>query len=158
MNNSGQFQYVLPSPVGRLGLKLSTKGVRQISYISDNTPLNIPQGGLALEVFQQLDDYFELRRTEFSLPLDIEGTPYQQKVWRAVSAIPYGKYKAYGDIAKKIRSGPRAVGNACRHNPIPIIIPCHRVTKKNSVGGYCGSTQAAKVQQKDWLLQHEQTH
>ena len=158
MNKSGRYQYVMPSPIGKLGLNLSANGVEQIVYLSGNIPLNIPRSGLAREVYQQLTDYFELRRTEFNLPLDIKGTPYQQKVWQVISAIPYGQSKAYGEVAKKINSGPRAVGNACRHNPVPIIIPCHRVTKKNALGGYCGSTYGAEVQQKDWLLQHEQTH
>ena len=61
----------------------------------------------------------------------------------------------YGEIAEAIHSGPRAVGNACRHNPIPIIIPCHRVVKKGGIGGYCGSLSGKEIQQKDWLLRHE---
>jgi methylated-DNA-[protein]-cysteine S-methyltransferase len=158
MNNPVRFQFVLPSPIGKLGLNLSAKGVSQIRYLSNNMALNVPESGLALDVFQQLADYFELRRSGFDLPLDIAGTPYQQKVWQVISRIPYGQSKAYSEIASKINSGPRAVGNACRHNPIPIIIPCHRVTKKNAIGGYCGSTRDAEVQQKDWLLHHEQTH
>ena len=149
---------MLPSPIGKLGLNLSARGVEKIAYLTDNTPLKMPRSGLGLEVLQQMTDYFELRRKEFNLPLDIKGTPYQQKVWKVVSSIPYGKSKAYSEIARKINSGPRAVGNACRHNPVPIIIPCHRVTKKNAVGGYCGSIKSAAVQQKDWLLQHEQVH
>ncbi|MEM8844935.1 MAG: methylated-DNA--[protein]-cysteine S-methyltransferase [Pseudomonadota bacterium] len=155
MNKSNSYQFVLPSPIGGLGLNLSSKGVTQIAYLSLRAKPNIPKQGLALEVYQQIADYFELRRTEFDLPLDIEGTSYQQKVWRTVAKIPYGKSKAYGDIAGKIHSGPRAVGNACRRNPIPIIIPCHRVVRKNDIGGYCGSVSGKQIQQKDWLLQHE---
>ena len=155
MNQAEEFQFVLPSPIGGLGLNLSSKGVTQIGYLSGRAKTKIPKQGLALEVYKQLIDYFELRRNEFNLPLDIHGTPYQKKVWRAVSKIPYGKSKAYSDIAKNIHSGPRAVGNACRHNPIPIIIPCHRVVKINGIGGYCGKTSGTQIQQKDWLLQHE---
>ena len=158
MNNATNYQFVLPSPIGGLGLNLSAKGISEIAYLSNRAKFKMPKQGLALDVYQQLVDYFELKRNEFDLPLDIQGTSYQKKVWKAVSKIPYGKSQAYSDIAKKIHSGPRAVGNACRHNPIPIIIPCHRVTKKNAIGGYCGSTRGAEVQQKDWLLQPEQTH
>ncbi|MEM7304187.1 MAG: methylated-DNA--[protein]-cysteine S-methyltransferase [Pseudomonadota bacterium] len=156
--NTSNFDFVLPSPVGNLGLNLSSKGITNIVYLQNKAKVNLPKKGLALKVYQQLVDYFELRRNDFDLPLDIQGTPYQKKVWNAVSRIPYGKSSAYGDIANKIHSGPRAVGNACRHNPVPILIPCHRVVKKNGLGGYCGSIRGTEIQQKDWLLQHEQIH
>ena len=115
----------------------------------------LPDQGVAAKVYQQLIEYFELRRTEFDIPIDIEGTSYQKKVWNEVAKIHYGQSRTYGEIAQSINSGPRAVGNACRHNPIPIIIPCHRVIKKTGIGGYCGSVVGKDIQHKDWLLRHE---
>jgi methylated-DNA-[protein]-cysteine S-methyltransferase len=86
-----------------------------------------------------VDRYFDGTLTEFDLPLNPAGTAFQRKVWRAMSAIPYGRTKTYGDLAKSLRSVARAVGGACGANPIPIIIPCHRVLASNGgLGGYSG--------------------
>lgn len=153
--DSQEFDYILPSPIGNLGLSVSAKGIRCLSYMKAKEQVRLPRDGLAKKVFLQLQEYFELRRTSFNLPIDIVGTKYQNKVWTEVATIAYGESRTYGDIAQSINSGPRAVGNACRRNPIPIIIPCHRVVKKSGLGGYCGSVVGKEIQQKDWLLRHE---
>ena len=149
------FDYILPSPIGSLGLNTSVNGIQRLFYIKTKQEKKIPTSGFAAKVHQQIMEYFELQRTEFDLPIDIQGTTFQNRVWKQVAKIPYGESLTYGDIAKAINSGPRAVGNACRHNPIPIIIPCHRVVKKGGIGGYCGSVVGKQIQQKDWLLRHE---
>ncbi|MCL4156302.1 UNVERIFIED_CONTAM: hypothetical protein GTU68_062648 [Idotea baltica] len=149
------FDYILPSPIGNLGLSISGKGIQRLFYIEKKQSLHIPTEGFAAEVHQQIREYFELQRTEFDLPIDIQGTVYQNKVWNEVAKISYGESLTYSDIAIAINSGARAVGNACRHNPVPIIIPCHRVVKKGGIGGYCGSLVGKEIQQKDWLLRHE---
>ena len=149
------FDYILRSPIGHLGLNISAKGIQRLFYIKTKQDSNIPAAGFGAKVHQQIMEYFELQRTEFDLPIDIQGTAYQNRVWSEVAKIAYGESLTYGDIAKAINSGPRAVGNACRHNPIPIIIPCHRVVKKSGIGGYCGSVVGKEIQQKDWLLRHE---
>ena len=149
------FDYILPSPIGPLGLNISARGIQRLLYIKTKLDSRIPAIGFGAKVHQQIMEYFELQRTEFDLPIDIQGTTYQNKVWSEVAKIPYGGCLTYGDIATAINSGPRAVGNACRHNPIPIIIPCHRVVKKSGIGGYCGSVVGKAIQQKDWLLKHE---
>ena len=149
------FDYILPSPIGNLGLNTSTAAIQRLVYIKGKQSAHVPTTGFAVKVHQQIMQYFELQRTEFDLPIDIQGTAFQNKVWQQVAKIPYGESKTYGEIAAAINSGPRAVGNACRHNPIPIIIPCHRVVKKSGLGGYCGSIVGKEIQQKDWLLRHE---
>ena len=149
------FDFILPSPIGNLGLNISAKGIQRLCYLKTKQETKIPESGFEFTVHRQIMEYFELRRTEFNLPIDIEGTTYQKRVWKQVSKILYGESLTYGEIAKAIDSGPRAVGNACRHNPIPIIIPCHRVVKKTGMGGYCGSLVGKEIQQKDWLLRHE---
>ena len=154
-NNAESFDYILPAPVGSLGLSLSGKGIRRLAYVATEPHCLTVTHGLALEVSRQLEEYFQLRRTAFDLPIDIDGTPYQNRVWQVVADIAYGQCLTYGDIAEKIHSGPRAVGNACRQNPVPIIIPCHRVVSKNNIGGYCGRLAGRRIQQKDWLLRHE---
>ena len=87
----------------------------------------------------QLDAYFEGRLTEFDLPLAPMGTAFQKKVWQAMSRIPFGATRTYGDLATELGTSPRALGGACGRNPIPIIIPCHRILGSNGgLGGYSG--------------------
>ena len=86
----------------------------------------------------QLDDYFDGLRKNFDLPLEPPGTKFQQRVWSMFEQIPYGKTITYGEIAKALGSSARAVGTACGANPIPVIIPCHRVVAANDMGGYSG--------------------
>lgn len=87
----------------------------------------------------QLDAYFEGRLKEFDLPLAPMGTAFQKKVWQAMSRIPFGATRTYGDLATELGTSPRALGGACGRNPIPIIIPCHRILASNGgLGGYSG--------------------
>ena len=87
----------------------------------------------------QLDAYFEGRLTEFDLPLAPMGTAFQKKVWQAMSRIRFGATRTYGDLATELGTSPRALGGACGRNPIPIIIPCHRILGRNGgLGGYSG--------------------
>ena len=87
----------------------------------------------------QLNDYFDGLRKNFDLPLEPPGTKFQQRVWSMMEQIPYGKTITYGEIAKALGSSARAVGMACGANPIPVIIPCHRVVAANDMGGYSGN-------------------
>jgi methylated-DNA-[protein]-cysteine S-methyltransferase len=87
---------------------------------------------------EQLDAYFDGALTVFDLPLAPEGSPYRQRVWRALLAIPYGATRTYLDIARAAGGSPRSVGGANGANPIPIIIPCHRVVATTGPGGYSG--------------------
>lgn len=94
---------------------------------------------LMLEAARQLEEYFDGDRESFDLPLSPHGTTFQKKVWDAMKATPYGQAATYGQIAQALQSSPRAVGMACGRNPLPILIPCHRVVGSNgSLGGYSG--------------------
>ena len=109
--------------------------------------------GLLSIVRDQLADYFDGRLTDFSLPLAPLGTPFQHKVWRAMCDIPYGEVRSYGELAKRLRTGSRAVGTACARNPLPVLIPCHRVVGANgALTGYSGGDGLAT---KDFLLNLE---
>lgn len=104
----------------------------------------------------QLRDYFAGRLQQFDLPLDLHGTAFQKSVWDALNAIPYGQVKSYGDIAREIGNikAVRAVGGACGANPVPIIVPCHRVIGSNrSLTGFAGG-----VDLKERMLQMEGVH
>jgi methylated-DNA-[protein]-cysteine S-methyltransferase len=104
---------------------------------------------------QQLEAYFTDSRFRFKLPLEMHGTPFQLRVWQALQSIPAGTTVTYGQLAERLDSGARAVGNACRRNPIAIIVPCHRVTSAVGVGGYAGKSEGKPLVRKQWLLQHE---
>lgn len=87
----------------------------------------------------QIEAYFDGTLKEFDLPLAPMGTPFQRKVWQALSRIPFGAVRTYGDLARELGTAPRALGGACGRNPLPIIIPCHRVlASNNGLGGYSG--------------------
>ena len=108
---------------------------------------------LLLEAVTQLQDYFDGTRAEFTLPLAPWGTPFQQRVWAALRAIPPGETRSYGDLALALGSSARAVGQANGANPIPILIPCHRVlAAAGALGGYSGGEGPST---KLWLLEHE---
>lgn len=116
----------------------------------------LPNDKMAKKIVKELQHYFENPKHKFDLNFDLEGTDFQRKVWKALERIPSGKVLSYKDVSDKLASSPRAVGNACRANPIAIVVPCHRVVAKNGMGGYCGKTSGKMLNIKEWLLAHEQ--
>jgi len=110
-----------------------------------------PQTPLLAETLAQLGAYFERRLTVFDLPLDY-GAGFSEKVRRAMAAIPYGQTRAYGDLARDIGAPAQAIGQACGANPIPVIIPCHRVLSAKSLGGF---SARGGVESKVFLLKLE---
>lgn len=104
-------------------------------------------------VLKELKKYFEGKLKSFSIPLDPKGTPFQKRIWQALSNIPYGETRTYGEIGVRlgVPKASRAVGRACNQNPIAIIIPCHRVVGKDGkLTGY-----SAGLEKKRWLLEFE---
>ena len=101
-----------------------------------------------IKIQKQLEEYFSGKRRKFTLPLDPQGTAFDKKVWKATQKIPYGQVRTYKDIAKMIGKpkASRAVGNALGRNPIPILIPCHRVIASNgTLGGYSSGLKIKKI-------------
>jgi len=107
---------------------------------------------LLLRARAQLHDYFDGKRQEFDLPLSPAGTNYQLRVWYALAAIPYGQTRTYAEIARVAGGSPRSVGQANGRNPLPVLIPCHRVLATGGLGGYSG---AGGIDTKIWLLERE---
>ena len=99
------------------------------------------------ETASQLEQYFARERTEFDLPTELDGTAFQREVWAELSRIPYGETISYGELARRVGrpNGPRAVGQANGRNPIPIIVPCHRVLASNGIGGYGGGLRVKRA-------------
>lgn len=104
---------------------------------------------------KELDMYFKGELKKFDIPLDIHGTQFQMRVWKELTRIPYGEVRTYGDIARFTKSSPRAIGQAVRRNPVPIIIPCHRVVSSSGIGGFGGQTAGENILTKKRLLEVE---
>lgn len=145
----------IPSPIGFLTLQLSESKLSGIDYATTSTPSTSSQNKIIQVICDELAAYFKNPSHSFTIPLHLHGTPFQQRVWEALRRIPSGTTLTYGDLAKQLHTSPRAIGNACRANPIPIIIPCHRILAKNHLGGYTGKTNGKMLAIKQWLLQHE---
>ena len=151
---------VIQAPFGRLGIWTQVVDgslmLAKIDYLPIQSKLIAPRNLLAKEVQRQCLAYFKDPHFEFDIPLKPIGTAHQEKVWRNAQQIPLGQTATYGEIANKMKSGPRAVGNACGANPFPLITPCHRVVSAQGLGGYMkedspGLYRAIKI----WLLRHE---
>lgn len=149
------YDAVIAAPFGRLGIALKHGRLADIDFLASAKPLRAPRNTAARNVCRELSAYLRNPRRRFKLPLAIAGTDFQQRVWRALRRIPAGKVLSYGELARKLKTGPRAVGNACRANPIPVVIPCHRVVAANGHGGFMGKTGGKALAIKDWLLTHE---
>ena len=125
----------LASPVGTLTLREDQAALVALTIGGEEAHDKTP---LLTRAKEQLLDYFAGKRRQFELPLAPQGTSFQRALWQALSAIPYGELRTYGELAAALGSVPRAVGGACGRNPIPIIIPCHRVVAAGALGGFSG--------------------
>lgn len=143
------------SPLGSIKLTSDEASLRAIEFIDKAGDLNAShQPEILKKAEAQLQEYFEGKRFSFELNLNPEGTTFQKQVWQLVANVGFGKTKNYNDIAKEIGSTSfcRAVGMANGKNPLPIVIPCHRIIGANGkLVGYSGG-----LERKKWLLLHEQ--
>jgi methylated-DNA-[protein]-cysteine S-methyltransferase len=138
---------IMDSPLGSLTLASSVQGLASVQF-----GLNMPADGVIddaanREAIEQLQEYFEGKRTHFDLPLDVKGTPFQVSVWNELLKIPYGSTCSYIDIARSLGKpgAARAVGMANHENPIAVVIPCHRVVGSDgSLTGYAGGLHLKK--------------
>lgn len=128
------------SPVGRLALEADHDVLTRLRWTGDGeTAVAAARTPVLKEAARQLELYFARRLTDFDLPLAAKGTDFQKRVWAAMAEIPYGETATYGGLAAMLGSGPRAVGMACGRNPIPIVVPCHRVLASGGrEGGFSG--------------------
>ncbi len=145
--------FVYTMPMGRLTIAADKIGITEIHFGAVELAGDFQPSNLTNTAATQLQEYFTGNRTEFTIPLHLKGTDFQLAVWDALSRIPYGQTRSYADIAKEIGrpTSYRAVGTANNKNPVPIIIPCHRVIKSQGVlGGYA---YGSKI--KEYLLDLE---
>lgn len=151
-----KYDAVIAAPfAGRVGIRVSQDKVLAIDFLPAATPLRAARAGLVARVAANLRGYFRDGGTELDFPHQLNGTEFQIRVWRAMRRIPRGRTLSYGELARRLHSSPRAVGNACRRNPLPLLIPCHRVVAANGLGGFSGKRDGQPLAIKTWLLRHE---
>jgi methylated-DNA-[protein]-cysteine S-methyltransferase len=142
----------LKMPVGYIEVTGSENGIRSLIFLDFRVkPQHVPS--MLRPCIDQLEEYFHGTRHSFDLKLDLHGTPFQLKVWHELMAIPYGQTISYLELARRTGNikAFRAVGGANSHNPISVIVPCHRVIGNNGrLIGYRGG-----LKRKKWLLEHE---
>ena len=156
MSDDIVYQATVSTLVGKIGVRTSDQFLLSIDYLHDSELIIKPKTIVAKETVEQLLCYFADPKFPFDLPLTLDVTPFQQSVLNALRKIPVGTTQSYAELAKRLNTKARPIGNACRKNPIPIIIPCHRVVAANDLRGcYSGATKGSLLEIKRWLLQHE---
>lgn len=150
------YQAKLLVPFGVLGIRCSAGALTGIDFLHATEKPQQPASVFAAMVCGQLLNYIENPHMQFGVPLDLRGTPHQQKVWHAMLEIPCGQTRSYGELAAELESCAQAVGQACGANPVPVIVPCHRVVGKTGLGGFARHTSGTHLDIKRWLLAHEQ--
>ena len=149
------YQAKLYTPFSVLGIRCTQDALIGIDFLPVSEEAKAPEHAFAQQVCLELMRYLEDPTHAFSIPIDASGTPHQKKVWQALLEIPAGQTKRYGEIAEELGSGAQAVGQACGANPIPVVIPCHRVLGKSGMGGFMKHGSGAPLDIKRWLLAHE---
>lgn len=146
----------LRTPFAVLGIRTDGRAVTAIEYLPRSERAAAPTDPVAKRAVAELLRYLADPRTRFTLPLAPRGTPFQRRVWDAIAAIPVGESRTYGEIARAVRSAPRAVGQACGANPIALVVPCHRVVgSRGALGGFMNAEGGDPAAIKRWLLVHE---
>ncbi|HHC71368.1 MAG TPA: methylated-DNA--[protein]-cysteine S-methyltransferase [Thiotrichales bacterium] len=144
-----------PLPRLTLGVRIAEGRLAELALLPLETEVVRPRGRLAREVVEWLQRWLDDPFLPVGLPLGGDGSPFQRRVWSALREIPPGRVLTYGELARDLGSSPRAVGGACRTNPLPIVVPCHRVVSASGIGGYAGAVAGPRVAFKQWLLERE---
>jgi len=152
-----EYTAIIDSPVGALGILDDGEVIQAVNFLYDESRLRSPSSALAEQAIMQLQQFFTNPDFKFNLPLVKSITPFQNKVRSALLRIPVGKTMTYGNVAKTIASSARAIAGGCRRNPVPIIVPCHRIVAANGLGGFSGALDGQPLANKKWLLEHERT-
>lgn len=150
------YELAMESPVGWLGIRTDGTAITAVDILPAQPTTGGKIGSIAQRTQRVLARYFAGDRGALTgLPVAPAGTPFQQRVWKRMSAIPAGETLSYGKLACELATSARAVGGACRANPIPLVIPCHRVVATHGLGGYSGERGGDWLTKKRWLLAHE---
>jgi methylated-DNA-[protein]-cysteine S-methyltransferase len=150
-----KYQAIMSAPFGKLGIRCSDTDLLGIEFLPQSTKPQAPVGAMAQTICAELQAYLADPQHEIDLPFELDGTHHQCNVWQAMLDIPSGRTRSYGELAAQIDSSAQAVGQACGSNPIPLVIPCHRVVGKKGLGGFMHRADEDALDIKRWLLAHE---
>ncbi|MFN3750584.1 MAG: methylated-DNA--[protein]-cysteine S-methyltransferase [Thiobacillus sp.] len=149
------YDAILDAPPCRLGAVFAGDALTRLDFLPADAPRTVLRDARARRLRAELDAYWGDPHHAFDLPCELAGTPFQLAVWRALQAIPPGRPTTYGALARQLGTAARAVGQACGANPLPILIPCHRVLAANGLGGFMHAAAGMPLDVKTWLLTHE---
>ena len=157
MKHAESYAAIVQTPFGAVGIRVQGEAVSGLDFLPPGSAEKPPENALAASATQQVQQYLTQPGFHFDLPLQDAGTAFQRTVWREIAAIAPGMTATYGQVAARIGSAPRAVGQACGANPFPLITPCHRVLAKAGIGGFAHAQDGWLLNTKRWLLHHEST-
>lgn len=143
------------TPFAVLGITTDGAVVTGVRYLPRSTQPVAPHDRVAERACREIERYLADPDYLFRVPYRLDGTPFQCRVWREIEKLCPIKTTSYGVIAERLHSGARAVGGACGANPVPLIVPCHRVLAASGLGGFMGGKDAFPLSVKRWLLRHE---
>jgi methylated-DNA-[protein]-cysteine S-methyltransferase len=149
------YDAVIAAPFGLVGIRMRGDGLAAIELKPRIRRITPPKSEAAAKAAEILSRYFKNPACTPSLKLEISGTPFQRRVWQALTRIPPASTVTYGGLAEKLGTSARAVGGACRENPVPVVVPCHRVIAANGTSGFMGRSGGCELDIKTWLLCHE---
>lgn len=150
-----RFQAKLRTPFALLGIRTDDEELAEIMFLARDGDAVSPGSRLAERACAQIERYLDDPQYRFDLPLARNGTDFQRRVWRQISAIGPGRTRSYGELARELGSAARAVGQACGANPLPLVVPCHRVLAAAGIGGFAHHRGGFHLSVKRWLLVHE---
>lgn len=142
-------------PKFKVGVATRDGVVTELKYLPLTFGSVFSKNPLAERAAVQLEAYRRDANSRFDLPVVIEGTELQKSVWKAMCAIPRGRTRTYGDVARELGTDPREVGQCCGDNRLPLVIPCHRIVAADGIGGFGHATSGYLLEAKRWLLMHE---
>lgn len=151
------YDVILQTPIGPLGLAYENASLKSIQFLEQRI-VPLPTAKLPANVrkiAKKIEAFFLAPICLKDIEVTMQGTAFQKRVWQAIRRIPLGQTRTYGELANQLNTSARAIGMACRTNPLPLVVPCHRVVAANGIGGFCGFTQGNKISIKEWLLTHE---
>ena len=151
----GPYDAVIAAPFGAVGIRVRGEVVCDIAFLPADTPSLEPTVDVAARACAAIHSYVEDPLQSIDIPLAIDGSDFQKRVWAAIARIPNGQTRTYGDLAAELGSTARAVGQACGDNRLPLAIPCHRVVAASGTGGFAHHATGTMIDVKRWLLTHE---
>ena len=151
--NKQHFSTIFTTPVEKIGVSIVDDTVSSITWLPENIPLLDSKSRFTNKIQSLILQYLVDGRPLPDIPLKLTGTSFQLKVWKVLGRLKMGEVISYGELARDLHTSSRAIGQACRTNPVVLFIPCHRVVSVSGIGGYMGKQNRTNI--KKWLLEHE---